>query len=165
MATNPTCRPAGPTQALPVSASRCTCGAELTPVPSATLADDWDYVDAQGRTSVPIGPPGYEGDPWGYLTWLVTSSAWPGSAQAYSSLACALGVGFAHWTHHHRPVRTRGAEGEPAPLPFCCARPMRATPLGWSCRESGRMFPYLSHVDNQQVTWQSSSHREERARE
>jgi hypothetical protein len=105
--------------------------------------NDWAYETLSGQRCRDDRPQLLREDParwWAQLRSRMAAGDMR-AAQLYSTLTAAEDLGFSPGRHYHYPVRT--LTGPPdGPPPFCCGSPMWASPDGWACRVSHRVFPY-----------------------
>lgn len=137
------CRPDGDLTALPPQRYACRCGEELRPVRTSPGINDWAYETLSGQRRRDDRPPLLREDParwWGELRRL-TAAGDMRAARIYTTVTAVEDLGFNLWWHYHHPGRPLTALPQRRP-PFCCGSPMWASPDGWACRVTHRLFPY-----------------------
>jgi len=141
----PTCHPEGDLTAWPEQRYACACGEELRMVRTSPQINDWTEETLSGQRYRDDRPPLLRDDParwWAELRRRMAAGDMR-AAQLYSTVTAAEDLGFSPWLHYHHPVTTLSAPPERRP-PFCCGSPMWASPDGWACRVTHRLFPYTS---------------------
>jgi hypothetical protein len=109
---------------------------------SATV-NDWAYETLDGQRCRDDRPPAMRADPaawWADLRRRMAAGDMR-AAQLYSTLTAREALGFSTWIHVHYP-RTRITASTDRACPYCCGSPMWASPDGWACRITRRLFAY-----------------------
>lgn len=139
----PACCPDGDLTDWPEQRYACHCGEELRMVRSGPGINDWTHETLSGQRYRDDRPPMLREDParwWGDLRRRVAAGD-KQAAQEYSTLTAAGDLGASPGQHYHRPETQLTAPPDRRP-PFCCGSPMWASPDGWACRVTHRLFPY-----------------------
>lgn len=141
----PACRPEGDLTAWPEQRYACRCGEELRMARTSLAINDWAYETLSGQRYRDDRPPLLRDDParwWKELRRRMAAGDMR-AAQIYSTVTAAEDLGFSPWRHYHHPVTTLTATPDRQP-PYCCGSPMWASPDGWACRVTRRLFPYAT---------------------
>ncbi|ROO52739.1 hypothetical protein EDC02_7680 [Micromonospora sp. Llam0] len=139
----PECRPRGDLTPLPEQRYVCRCGEELRLVRASAEINDWAHETLSGQRYRDDRSALLREDParwWAQLRQRMAAGDMR-AAQLYSTLTAAEDLGWGPGWHYHRPEKTLTGPPEQPP-PVCCGRPMWASPDGWACRVTLRVFPY-----------------------
>ncbi|MDG4795418.1 hypothetical protein [Micromonospora sp. WMMD1082] len=139
----PECQPRGDLRPLPEQRYVCRCGEELRLVRAGPRINDWAHVTLSGQRYRDDRPALLREDParwWAQLRQRMAAGDMR-AAQLYSTLTAAEILGGSPGRHYHHPEKTLTPPLEQPP-PFCCEQPMWASPDGWACRVTRRVFPY-----------------------
>jgi len=144
-----TCTPIGDMLAWPEEHYRCVgddCDAIIRHVRAALNVNDWADETLSGERVRDDRPKLLRDDPkrwWDELAAAMLAGD-DRAGNAYSVLS-GLGdySGMRTMSHYHRAGERIAPRPDREP-PFCCSSPMWASPDGWACRKSGRVFPYAA---------------------
>ncbi|MBX7269571.1 hypothetical protein KIF24_28555 [Micromonospora sp. Llam7] len=141
----PTCNPEGDLTAWPEQRYACDCGEELRLVRMSQGINDWAHETLSGQRHRDDRPSLLREDParwWDELRRRMAAGDMR-AAQIYSSVSAAEDLGWNLWRHYHHPATTLTDRPDRQP-PYCCESPMWASPDGWACRVTHRLFRYTS---------------------
>lgn len=144
------CVPVGTLEPWTFGPRLCRCGEKVWPVRCSPGINDWSYADATGavlQTRNAVAGLANVPQDRSLDAWLVELRAQvkddPKAAGVYSQLTASLALG--QYSTYHLHSATGEFVGEDRPTracPECHGSPMWASPDGWQCRVTKRMFDY-----------------------